>query len=133
MDESMGYLSWDGPLLPYSRSDPVSRTTLHYGQLKLLKAELKVLVDCCRRQEKRPADLEAFLVYAGVSPGAHLPRLARRFPLISFLLLDPRPFDDRLRRYALHSGGRPPSASPRALRRLPSSLLATSARQTPRR
>lgn len=59
-----------------------TRTALHWGQLKLLIHELKVIQEANTN----------LVVYAGAAPGDHIPFLAELFPQVHFILYDPSPF-----------------------------------------
>lgn len=37
--------------------------------------------------------LSKYVVYAGAAPGTHIPFLSKMFPSLSFLLVDPNPFN----------------------------------------
>jgi hypothetical protein len=63
------------------------RSTRHWGQRKLLLAEVEFLTQCA------PAEGAALVVYAGAAPGTHLPLLVELFPALRFLCVDPRPFE----------------------------------------
>lgn len=66
--------------LPYMRTRPNVR---HSGQLKLLLSEIPFL--------ERFRGVPHTVIYAGASPGLHIPRLARMFPEMRFVLVDPQP------------------------------------------
>jgi hypothetical protein len=71
----------DAPELEYSRDDcPRSR---HAGQLKLLCSEIQFLMEFRNHAH--------VVIYAGASPGMHIPRLARMFPEMTFVMVDPTP------------------------------------------
>jgi cap2 methyltransferase len=72
------------PAKQYRRRRGETKSVLHWGQRKLLLAEIEFLsihgVD------------GATVVYAGAAPGTHVPILAKLFPKTKFVLFDPRPF-----------------------------------------
>ena len=55
----------------------------HAGQLKLLCSEIMFLT--------RFRGVPHTVIYAGAAPGLHIPRLARMFPEMHFVLVDPQP------------------------------------------
>jgi hypothetical protein len=69
-----------GPELEYKRTPTNVR---HAGQLKLLCSEIAFL--------NQFRGLQHTVVYAGAAPGTHIPRLARMFPEMHFILIDPQP------------------------------------------
>jgi hypothetical protein len=71
----------DAPQTDYSRAQPTKAR--HRGQLKLLLSEMAFL------QPYRGTPHT--VVYAGAAPGLHVPILARMFPEMRFLLIDPHP------------------------------------------
>jgi len=73
-------LTPDAPETQYSRD--VATKVLHFGQLKLLCSEIQFLLAV--------GDWKGCtLIYAGASPGHHLPLLIHMFPLLRFVLVDP--------------------------------------------
>ena len=74
-------LTPDAPQTDYSRSQPTR--VRHRGQLKLLLSEMAFL------QPFRGTPHT--VVYAGAAPGLHVPILARMFPEMHFILIDPHP------------------------------------------
>ena len=70
----------NAPQLEYKRTQSTAR---HAGQLKLLLSEIEFLTPY--------RDAEHTVIYAGAAPGTHIPRLARMFPLMRFVLVDPQP------------------------------------------
>ena len=55
----------------------------HLGQLKLLLSEIEFLTPYARERFT--------VIYAGAAPGLHIPYLARLFPRMRFVLIDPQP------------------------------------------
>jgi hypothetical protein len=75
-------LTRNAPEAPYTRR--VRTNVLHFGQLKLLLSEIQFL--------RHIGDWHGCtLVYAGASPGLHLPILLRMFPGLNLVLVDPNP------------------------------------------
>ena len=73
-------LTPDAPETQYSRD--VATKVLHFGQLKLLCSEIQFLLAV--------GDWKGCtLIYAGASPGHHLPLLIHMFPQLRFVLVDP--------------------------------------------
>ncbi len=70
-----------------------TRTTCHWGQRKLLLAELDFLLDYGHLLD---ASEPAHIVYAGAAMGSHLGFLAGLLPGVTFHLFDMTPFDQRL-------------------------------------
>jgi hypothetical protein len=68
------------PELEYERTTSTAR---HIGQLKLLLSEIEFLTPY--------RNTEHTVIYAGASPGLHIPKLAEMFPLTRFTLIDPQP------------------------------------------
>ena len=63
------------------------KTALHWGQRKLLIAEIEFLTEY--------ADLELPVLYVGAAPGFHIDVLVRLFPSVKFILVDPREIKTR--------------------------------------
>ncbi len=74
----------NAPRLAYEPVPPDERSTRHWGQRKLMLAEVEFLTLC--------APASALVVYAGAAPGTHIGLLAQLFPGLRFLCVDPRPF-----------------------------------------
>jgi cap2 methyltransferase len=72
----------------YYRRGNEERTLVHWGQRKLLLAEIEFLT-----QHGHLADT---VVYAGAAPGTHLAMLALLFPKHKLHLYDPAPFNPHL-------------------------------------
>jgi hypothetical protein len=84
----------DTPRIPFFERPDTERSPLHYGQLKLFMSELAFLL----RSTDACAGAEWVVPYAGAAPGHHLVYLAKLFPSCLFLLYDPAPFCEALRR-----------------------------------
>ena len=65
-------------------SDTVTWEPVHWGQLKLLLSEIEFLTPYKKEKNHN-------VIYAGASPGIHMPILAKMFPDITFTLIDPQP------------------------------------------
>ena len=74
----------DAPRLPYRRRRGELKSVAHWGQRKLLLAEIEFLA--------RHAQPGVICVYAGAAPGTHIEFLAQLFPEVQFVLVDPAPF-----------------------------------------
>jgi len=88
------------PRKPYARRQGQPKTVVHWGQRKLLLAEMEFLTETL-------PDLETpyTVVYAGAAPGSHDLYLSQLFPNVEFHLHDPTPFARELRsspRFFLH-------------------------------
>lgn len=77
-------LTSSAPEMPYQKRMKDIKTTLHWGQRKLLMSEIEFLTMF--------ADENDIVVYAGAGPGKHIPYLAEMFPDLTFELWDPNPF-----------------------------------------
>ena len=75
------------PRLPYRRREAEPKSTVHWGQRKLLISEIEFL-----SQFGRPAGGDICCVYIGAAPGRHIPFLSQLFPEIEFILIDPSSF-----------------------------------------
>lgn len=80
------FLRADNRALDYRRRENDLKLTLHWGQRKLLLAEIYFL-------SKYAAET---VVYAGAAPGDHIPALAKMFPGRQFILYDPREFSAKI-------------------------------------
>eukprot|EP00913_Durusdinium_trenchii_P010292 g9653.t1 len=81
--------AWDLSDSGGARSRKTERkTVLHWGQRKLILAEIEFLT---RYYEKATC-----VVYAGAAPGTHIAFLAKMFPKLHFELIDGRPFSRKL-------------------------------------
>ena len=72
------------PDAPRQKYNPRPTRVQHWGQLKLLAAEIEFLTPHSHTPE-------VTVVYAGAAPGHHIPRLASMFPEMRFVLVDPMP------------------------------------------
>ena len=73
--------------LPYRRRLEEQKTTVHWGQRKLLIIELEFLL-----RAKTMGISSPMVVYAGAAPGIHIPILLEIFPDFVFHLYDPAKF-----------------------------------------
>jgi hypothetical protein len=71
----------------YARRVDMEKTIIHWGQRKLLLSEIEFLTLIGKRGLEN-----ATVVYAGAAPGTHIDYLARLFPDVKFVLVDPAPF-----------------------------------------
>jgi len=76
--------------LPYRSRKDEFFTVVHWGQRKLLIAEIEFLTICGNEHQSREVD--TVVVYAGAAPGTHVKALAKMFPWLQFVLVDPAPF-----------------------------------------
>ena len=80
----------------YDRGGDQVRTTVHWGQRKLLLSEIEFFTLVGLEQLE-----DATVVYAGAASGTHIAYLADIFPTVKFVLVDPAPFtvkgSDRIR------------------------------------
>ena len=76
------------PRQTYRRRQGEVKTVIHWGQRKLLLAEIEFLT--------RFSEPGACVVYAGAAPGTHTQYLIDLFPHLSFVLVDPSPFSTQL-------------------------------------
>jgi hypothetical protein len=72
------------PRLPYKRRNNDLKSVVHWGQRKLLMAEIEFLTIF--------GQVGDLVVYAGAAPGNHINFLSLLFPFVRFVLVDPRPF-----------------------------------------
>jgi hypothetical protein len=74
------------PQAPY-KLEKIAKSVVHWGQRKLLISEIEFLTVVGKE------DLEgATVVYAGAAPGSHIVYLAKLFPTVDFVLVDPASF-----------------------------------------
>jgi cap2 methyltransferase len=71
----------------YFRRVDMHKTTIHWGQRKLLLSEIEFFTLIGEKGLR-----DAVVVYAGAAPGTHISYLASLFPYVSFILVDPAPF-----------------------------------------
>jgi hypothetical protein len=77
----------DAPSLPYRRRHGEVKSTLHWGQRKLMLSEIEFLTKYTTKS------LSPYTcVYAGAAPGTHITFLSQLFPLVHFILIDPSEF-----------------------------------------
>jgi hypothetical protein len=72
----------DFPITRYR--EQVKWKPVHWGQLKLLLSEIEFLTPY-------QGNIVHNVIYAGASPGIHIPILAKMFPKFIFTLVDPQP------------------------------------------
>jgi len=76
----------DAPQRPYRRRQHERKSVIHWGQRKLLMAEIEFLTVHAHLHHRQ------LVVYAGAAPGTHINWLADLFPQLAFVLVDPNPF-----------------------------------------
>ena len=79
-------LSSDFPRQKYRRRKGEYKSTLHWGQRKLLMSEIEFLTKYTTFEQNITC------VYAGAAPGTHISFLSELFPNVSFVLIDPSDF-----------------------------------------
>ena len=82
-------LTHDAPRKEYRRRTEELKSTVHWGQRKLLMSEIEFLLLLQKKQKK------CIVIYAGAAPGTHVKILADMFPSHTFILVDPAPFTVR--------------------------------------
>lgn len=100
LDKLRRTLDRNAPKLSYRRRRGEPKSLSHWGQKKLLLSEIEFLtlyVTATALPEHPPRAYSYTCVYAGASPGEHIPFLCYLFPQVHFVLVDPRPFCPRLR------------------------------------
>lgn len=84
----------DTPSAKYERRSGYDKTTIHYGQRKLLLSEVEFLTRVAHELHAANNRNPVVLVYAGAAPGHHTPMLTWMFPFVSeFVLVDPAKFE----------------------------------------
>lgn len=84
------YIDFMVPQQKYIRSAMHRKSIKHFGQRKLLISELEFL--------NIYGHLSKNIIYAGAAPGTHIIILSKFFPTHNFVLYDPSPFNERLRK-----------------------------------
>lgn len=85
LDEMEVEMTASSKRLPYDKNYIRNPSTNHWGQRKLIMSELDFLT--------RYSNDKSVVVYAGAAPGTHIKILARFFPKLKFVLVDPAPFN----------------------------------------
>ena len=87
-------LTDDYEQLPYARRKGQDKTTAHFGQRKLLLAEIEFLTISLGEILSEPlfAEKKFVVIYAGAAPGYHMPLLINMFPFFEYYLVDPADF-----------------------------------------
>ena len=80
----------DAPAARYRRRNGEAKTVVHWGQRKLLLAEIEFITAHLPRAG-------GIVLYAGAAPGTHIRMLARLFEQLRFVLVDPAPFSIKAR------------------------------------
>jgi hypothetical protein len=83
-------LSSDSLEEKYRRRKGEDKTTVHFGQRKLLVSEIEFLTIVFQNLEAD--NKKVVLIYAGAASGQHIPTLAEAFPFIEYILVDPAKF-----------------------------------------
>lgn len=84
----------NSPRSKYERRSGFDKTTIHYGQRKLLLSEIEFLTLVANELHQTNNRNPVVLVYAGAAPGLHTPMLTWMFPFIrEFVLVDPAKFE----------------------------------------
>ena len=81
------------PQTAYQRRKGEVKTTLHWGQRKLLMSEIDFLTRFGLPSDTSTTPTTYTVVYAGAAPATHMPYISELFPEIHFVLVDPNPFD----------------------------------------
>lgn len=82
------------PQIPYMYIRPLNRgDMIHWGQLKLLLAEIEFLQMC---KERQLLTTDTIILYIGAASGQHIPFLAEMFPEPIYHLWDPSRFSDEV-------------------------------------
>jgi hypothetical protein len=71
----------------------INKSVLHFGQQKLLLSEVEFLTKYALANNPKDTPKDTLVVYAGASPSTHTSMLLILFPSVSFVLIDPAPFD----------------------------------------
>jgi hypothetical protein len=71
---------------PYASRRNEIKTTVHWGQRKLLVGEIEFI------EWASLIDTPKVVVYAGAAPALHIPVLSSLYPDLLFILIDPRNF-----------------------------------------
>lgn len=78
----------------YERRSGYDKTTIHFGQRKLLLSEVEFLTRVTHELHAANNRNPVVLVYAGAAPGHHTPMLTWMFPFVrEFVLVDPAKFE----------------------------------------
>jgi len=90
--------------MQYAKRADEDRSSLHWGQLKLMESELYALTHLT--EAAKPGAAEVMVIYAGAAPGTHLPELIRMFPGVMMEAYDPGDFAPCTVEFADSSAGR---------------------------
>ena len=74
----------------YRRRKGENKTTVHFGQRKLLLSEIEFLTIVF--QQLGESNKKVVLIYAGAAAGHHIPTLTHAFPFLEYILVDPAKF-----------------------------------------
>jgi len=99
LDHFSRILSDDFEQAPYKRRKGEDKTTVHFGQRKLLLSEIEFLTISVNEilADSSLNGKKIIVIYAGAAPGHHIPLLVNMFPFFEYFLVDPADFklDDR--------------------------------------
>lgn len=99
----------NSPKLCYRRRQGENKTTVHWGQRKLILSEIEFLTKYAGIEQhalNTNNNVNIVCIYAGAAPGTHISLICCLFPYIKFVLVDPCEFDSNL--YAHGSNERTP-------------------------
>lgn len=82
--EKLMYVHPDSPRMPYRRRKDSIKTSIHWGQRKLMMSEIQALSEVTITNPT--------VVYVGAASGVHIPFLSDLFPDMKFYLYDPAEF-----------------------------------------
>ncbi|CAF0994879.1 unnamed protein product [Brachionus calyciflorus] len=78
---------------PYQRRSNQDKSTIHFGQRKLLLSEIEFLTIVTNELHSMNTNKKVVFIYAGAAPGNHTPMIIEMFPFIDlFVLVDPAKF-----------------------------------------
>lgn len=72
--------------------DKHKRARFHQGQRKLLMSEIEFLTMCLTEKRVQNIQKDTVMIYAGAADGRHITYLAKLFPSVYFILVDPGRF-----------------------------------------
>jgi len=87
-NRDMYILQPSSPKMKYFRTKNMNKNIIHFGQLKLMMAELQFIISFWDpKTTPRPK-----IVYVGASSGQHIECISELFPVFEWHLYDPSPF-----------------------------------------
>ena len=85
-DDLLRHLTINCPSKPYQpRTKNDLKTTMHWGQRKLLMTEIEFLTQYSKKND--------MVLYVGAAPAIHTSFLSKLFPTLKFILVDPMKFN----------------------------------------